>query len=217
MKFLVDCGANSFVNLKRLVPDLSQLNGIMITHFHGDHFGGLPYILLQRLIIDRDESRFFVWAPEGAKERVRDLCEALYPGLGEKLVNQKGLRIEEYESNGSYDQDEILFHPKPVIHSPDSLPHAFRILIDGRNLGFSGDTEWTDSLVEIARGTCVTFLDCNFYDSLKPGHISYTQIVENREKMICDKLVLNHLGPEMLENEHKVNEIIAQDGQVFEI
>ena len=49
MKFLVDCGANSFVNLKRIVTDLSQLNGILITHFHGDHYGGLPFILLQRL------------------------------------------------------------------------------------------------------------------------------------------------------------------------
>ena len=46
VNFLIDCGASSLPALKRLGIARDDIDLILITHFHGDHFGGLPFLLL---------------------------------------------------------------------------------------------------------------------------------------------------------------------------
>jgi ribonuclease BN (tRNA processing enzyme) len=46
VNFLIDCGASSLPALKRLSIARDEIDLILITHFHGDHFGGLPFFLL---------------------------------------------------------------------------------------------------------------------------------------------------------------------------
>ncbi|MGH6753925.1 MAG: MBL fold metallo-hydrolase, partial [Bradyrhizobium sp.] len=46
VNFLIDCGASSLPALKRLDVVSDSIDLILITHFHGDHFGGLPFFLL---------------------------------------------------------------------------------------------------------------------------------------------------------------------------
>ena len=43
---LVDCGASSLVALKARGLDHARIDGIILSHLHGDHFGGLPFLLL---------------------------------------------------------------------------------------------------------------------------------------------------------------------------
>jgi len=44
--FLIDCGGTTLLALKSQKVAIDQLDGVLISHFHGDHFGGLPYLLL---------------------------------------------------------------------------------------------------------------------------------------------------------------------------
>ena len=46
INFLIDCGASSLPALKRLGIARDDIDLILITHFHGDHFAGLPFLLL---------------------------------------------------------------------------------------------------------------------------------------------------------------------------
>ena len=46
VNFLIDCGASSLPALKRLGIARDDIDLILITHFHGDHFAGLPFLLL---------------------------------------------------------------------------------------------------------------------------------------------------------------------------
>lgn len=45
-QFLVDCGASSLIAMKRVGVDPTSIDVALITHLHGDHFGGLPFLIL---------------------------------------------------------------------------------------------------------------------------------------------------------------------------
>jgi ribonuclease BN (tRNA processing enzyme) len=214
--FLVDCGANAFLNLKRSIVNLDRIQTIFITHFHGDHYGGIPFILLDRKFSPEARSKLEIYGPAGVKERIRNLSECLYPGLGDELVAQENLKIENYSSSEYFEVGEIRILPLPVIHAPDSLPHGLRIELGEKVLAFSGDTEWNGALVELADNADLMMLECNSFSSIVPGHCSYSQMKENADRLKVEKLVLNHFGPEMLANKEGVEISMASDGEEFE-
>ena len=211
--FLVDCGANAYLGLVRTVPNLDDIANILITHFHGDHYGGLPFFLINRKFFSHKKKLLRIYTPEGGKDHIMVLSEALYPSLGLDLVNQENLEIIEYQSNVAFKIPDFEVLPIPVIHAPESHPHGFRIDFGNKVLGFSGDTEWTDAIYDIASGADLMMLECNNYDSIRPGHCSYTQILKNRHNLPA-RLILNHFGEEMLKNIDEIEIEMAEDGGV---
>ena len=45
-KFLLDCGASALISMKRFGVSSADIDMILITHLHGDHFGGIPFFIL---------------------------------------------------------------------------------------------------------------------------------------------------------------------------
>jgi ribonuclease BN (tRNA processing enzyme) len=105
----------------------------------------------------------------------------------------------------------------PVIHVPESQPHGIRIGVEGKTLSFSGDTGWTDKLYDISRTADLFICECNFYQTLSPSHLNYPTIKQELDNLQCKRIVLNHLGPEMLNKLDVVDLEYSQDGLVLEI
>src|SRR5690349_12807743 len=80
-RLMIDCGANSPLGLKRAGISLSTLDAIVISHCHGDHFGGLPFLYLDKLFIERDSRPLEILGPPGIKERMETLLDAAYPEI----------------------------------------------------------------------------------------------------------------------------------------
>jgi ribonuclease BN (tRNA processing enzyme) len=76
---LVDCGATSLVALKAqgLAPD--AVDAVAVTHLHGDHFGGLPFLILDGQF-SRRSAPLLVAGPRGTRARLTMAMEALFPG-----------------------------------------------------------------------------------------------------------------------------------------
>ena len=76
---LVDCGATSLVALKAQGLDPGAVDAVAVTHLHGDHFGGLPFLILDGQF-SRRSAPLQVAGPPGIRTRLAEVMEALFPG-----------------------------------------------------------------------------------------------------------------------------------------
>src|SRR3954451_1484368 len=77
VNLLIDCGASSLPALKRLGIAREAIDLVLITHFHGDHFGGLPFLLLDAQFSRRTRP-LVIAGPHGIEARLTELREALF-------------------------------------------------------------------------------------------------------------------------------------------
>src|SRR5215831_10091708 len=76
---LIDCGASSPVALKRRGLDFARVDGVVLSHLHGDHFGGLPFLLLDAQLVTRRERPLLIAGPPGTQARIEAALEVLFP------------------------------------------------------------------------------------------------------------------------------------------
>lgn len=212
--FLVDCGATALISMKRhfVAPEL--IDTILLTHLHGDHFSGISFFLLDAHYVQRRKEPLHIIGPEGTEDKVFKALEIFYPGIEiDKL--SFFIKFKEYESFETFDAGPLQIETFPVVHAPGAKPHGFRIQFEKKLLAFSGDTTWDDVLYKIAAGADVFMCECNFYDTTNENHLNYKILQQNLKQLSCKKLIINHLGDEMLQNIEKVDLPIAEDGKVF--
>ena len=210
-RFLIDCGATSLVALQRHGLTTDDVDAILVTHFHGDHYAGLPFLFLEAARQQKRQRPLTVVTPQGGPERTRKLMDQLYPGMS-GAMDDLDLRFECYEPHQTIDTGSLRVTAYPVIHSDAALSHGLRIEIDGRIIGFSGDTAWTDELVKIADGAHLMICECNFFETRAPNHLDYRTLEQHIPELRADRLILNHLGDEMLNNLDHVELTCADDG-----
>src|ERR1700744_855916 len=76
---LLDCGATSLSALKACGLDPGEIGTVFVSHLHGDHFGGLPYLILDGQFSRRTSPRT-VAGPPGTAGRLRQAMETAFPG-----------------------------------------------------------------------------------------------------------------------------------------
>src|SRR5262245_43741183 len=76
---LVDCGASSLVALKARGLDHGKVDGIILSHLHGDHFGALPFLLLDAQLVMHRERPLVIAGPPGSRARIEAALEIFFP------------------------------------------------------------------------------------------------------------------------------------------
>jgi ribonuclease BN (tRNA processing enzyme) len=204
-RFLLDCGASSIVALKKMNVDIFSLDAIIITHLHGDHYAGLPFIEISSRLEGSRAKPLKVFGPVGTKAAVQGLLPLMFPEFTSSLFE-----IREY-MRGENKFDLFTLFATPAVHSPKTNPHSLRLEIDKIILAFSGDTQWYDDLSRIADAADLFVCECS---SIKPGkaHMSYESLLANKHKLNAKRIVLNHLGTDVSTMENCAFER-AYDGQ----
>jgi ribonuclease BN (tRNA processing enzyme) len=208
---LVDCGATSLTAMKAQQLDPGDVDAVVVSHLHGDHFGGLPFLILDGQFSRRTRP-LTVLGPTGIGERLHAAMETLYPG-STTVQRRYALRVAELDgSAGRYEIGPLTVRSWHVDHASGAPALALQAHLGGATFGYSGDTAWTETVLQAAEGTDV--FACEAYTYAKPVryHLDVDDLRAHAHQMATGRLILTHLGPTMLARPDDIEYETATDG-----
>jgi ribonuclease Z len=190
-KLIVDCGRCILQRLSETGVPLKEANKVFLTHLHSDHTVGLPDLWLTPWIFGRWEQPFYVWGPPGTSHMMAKLQEAYAYDLDIRPVHDllptEGAEIEALDIPAGvvFDRDGVKVTAFEVDHRPIVPSYGYRIDYAGRSVVLSGDTRYSENLIEHARRADVLIHNVG---AARPEDLA----VSERYRRIMDL----HLSPE---------------------
>jgi ribonuclease BN (tRNA processing enzyme) len=215
--FLLDCGTTSLIGMQRAGLAPNDVATIYLSHLHGDHFGGLPWWLLDGQHVSRRTEPLLIAGPPGVEARFVTAAEALYPG-STKAKRRFEMRFVEYEIGARMRIGEAHVVAREVGHPSGAPSCALRLETGGKILAYSGDTEWVDALLPTADGADLFICECYGYDKAAPFHIDWHTLREKLPLITARRLLLTHMSSRMLKHRDKTADpriSLAEDGLVM--
>ncbi len=214
-QFLLDCGATSLIAMKKAGIDRGAIDAILLTHFHADHFGGIPFFILDQHFTVKRSRPLLIAGPPGLRDWYGRAMALAFPG--ERTLPFE-LQLREVEIGVAQTIADMTVTPFHVRHDDRAGPClAYRIESGGRTLCFSGDTEWTDTLIDAARGADLFICECYMYDTLRKSHMTLSVLRRHLPAIGAKRVILTHLSDDMLAHLADVELECAVDGMVVEV
>lgn len=209
-RFLIDCGASSLIPMKRAGIRSDQIDVILISHLHGDHFGGIPFFILDAQLISGREIPLVIAGPPGLTQRVREAMEIFYPGSS-GIERKFAIEYVEMTEGENKQMGDLTVLPVRVIHGSGAPSYALRVECAGKIIAYSGDTEWTDALQKVADGADLFICESYCFEKQMKNHLNYRTLMAHRSELRCKRLIITHMGEEILNHLGEVELEVAQD------
>ena len=208
---LLDCGATTGSGLNELGIAIDEIDAIVVSHFHGDHFGGIPLLLLAALYQDHRRHPLEIAGPPGVEARVR----AVAASMGHPMEGRDWsfpVRFQELPAGQRCEVGPARVRTFATHHSPDATPHGLRLDLGGPSIAYSGDTGWFDGLPGQVAGAELFICECTYHASGFEYHLSHEELVAQRSSFDCGRFVITHLGAEMTDRRGSCDFEAADDG-----
>ena len=195
-QMLLDCGASSLIAMRRFGVEPQAIDTVILSHLHGDHFGGVPFLILDGQFKRRTRP-LIVAGPPGVEARVREAMEVFFPG-STRVERKFDTRFIELADRVTIEIGPVRVTGFAVIHASGAPAFALRVAAEGKIVAYSGDTEWTESLTDAARGADLFIAEALFYDKRVKYHLDLATLLQHRSRLDCRRLVVTHMGEDML-------------------
>lgn len=217
-RWFLDFGASAMVASNAAGIDINAVDAIFLSHLHGDHFGGIPFLILHAQFVTDRTAPLTIAGPPGVEARIRAAQEIMFPE-STSIDLSYDIRFVEMIPGETADICGMSVSTVEVSHPSGAPPLALRLERGGRALAFSGDSEWLDVLVDISREADLFICECYAFEQAIPYHVRYRDIETHLSQLTAKRIMLTHLGPEMLENVEAIDPAIGtlRDGMVIEI
>ena len=199
--------------MKRAGVDPGTVGAVLLSHLHGDHFGGVPFLILDGQF-GRRARPLVVAGPPGTRARVEAAMEVFFPG-STSVTRRFAVEFVELPPRAATVVGPVVVTGLPVEHASGAPPYALRVQWAGRVVSYSGDTEWTESLVEAANGADLFVCEAYTWQTPRRYHLDFGTLATHRGRLGCRRLVVTHMGPEMLAHRAEAGVECAEDGMVI--
>lgn len=209
--FLVDCGASSLVAMRQQKLEPCEVSKILITHLHGDHFGGLPFFLLDAQLVTKRDAPLTIAGPPGLEDRLMRAMEVLFAGSS-KVEPRFELRFVELKQRIPTAIEQLRVTAFPAAHASGAPSYSLRVEVEGKVFAYSGDSQWTDTLIEASAQADLFVCESYVFEEPVPLHNSYATILEHLPELSCKRIILTHMSKKMLSRAAEVELPMAEDG-----
>jgi ribonuclease BN (tRNA processing enzyme) len=207
---LIDCGASSLIAMRRAGMNPSNIGWVLISHLHGGHFAGLPSLILDGQFSKRVHP-LVIAGPVGTRQRVDTVMEAFFPGSSH-TTRRFPVEFVELTERVALPFGSCTATPFLVQHPSGAPSYALRVEIGGKVLAYSGDTAWTEALVDVAQGADLFVCEAYFFEKNVSHHLSYRALVEQRGRLNCRRIIMTHMNQDLLDRLNEVEIEPADDG-----
>jgi ribonuclease BN (tRNA processing enzyme) len=214
-RILIDCGATALVAMKRAGIDPASVGHVLLSHLHGDHFGGVPFLVLDGQFARRQRP-LVVAGPPGTRDRITAAMEVLFPGSS-GVTRRFRTDVVELAPGAATPIGPAAVTGFPVEHASGAPAYALRVEWAGRTLVYSGDTEWCEGLR--AASQHADLFVCEGYTFERPirYHLDHATLIRHLGGIQARRVILTHLGPEMLARRDEAAVECAEDGLVVDV
>ena len=215
-RFLVDCGASSLIAMRRLGVQPNDIDMILVSHLHGDHFGGIPFFILDAQLISKRSRPLRIAGPPGLAKRIREAMEALFPGSSQ-VRRAFAIDFEALAPGESHSLWAVTVTPYEVSHPSGAPAFALRIECGGRTVAYTGDTEWCEALIPAAREADLLIAEAYFYDKKVKFHLDLETLRAHLDELRPKRLILTHMSADMLARVDELDIECAEDGKTISL
>ena len=159
-RYLFDCGPTLVQQLRRADVSPNDIEVVLISHFHADHFFGLPFLFLDGKYKGRTKDVLIV-GPPGIEERTEALLRLGYPGVQTEGPLAFQRRYVEVRDGFEAEVGGLKLTAALVEHVPELECFAFGVEVGGRRLVYSGDSTLCPALLRLVDGAEVIVLECS--------------------------------------------------------
>ena len=215
--FLIDCGSSSLIGLKSSKTELNNIQAIFVTHFHADHFGGIPFFMLDAQFFSKRTEPLTIAGPEGLTEWYERVMETAFPGSSGTTPKFE-LSLVELSPRITETVGGISVRPFCVNHGNPGGPfYAYRFETEGRSIAYTGDTEWTDELIDAGKEADLFIAEAYFYEKKVRLHLDLSSLKEHLPRIRPKRLILTHMSDDMLQRLDSIEFETAYDGKEIEL
>lgn len=213
---LLDCGMTTGTGLTALGVSREEIDAILISHFHADHFGGIPQFLLSALYEDGRRRPLRIAGPPGVEARVRAASAA----LGHPIIDAERSFPLHFVEMGTKQETEV--GPVQVTafatrHQPDACPHGIAVRSGNERVVYTGDTGWFEGLPRFASNAQLFVCECTQLVRGYDFHLSHEELVEHKGEFDCGRMILTHLGADTSARRGRLAFETADDGLVIRL
>lgn len=195
-RYLFDASPVVVPHLKKLGKDLRDIEVIFISHFHGDHYFGLPFLLLEYAELSRRTKDLTIIGPPGIQKRSEAATNLAFANVFRKRDRGYDLNFVEAKDGRSGEAAGCAYTARKVQHVPDLDAFGFRVKIGDRVIAYSGDTALCEALIPLADEADVFVAECSCWtETCGAIHMTPNDILSLRSRVTPrTKFVLTHVG-----------------------
>jgi len=216
LRFVIDFGGTSLVALNKMGIPHNSIDAIVLSHIHGDHCAGIPFMLMDAMLGAKRDRPLTIAGPRDTRERLEEVYEVLFPGM-HVMKPKFDLDYIEMDVMKPHEVRGLEVTPYPAAHTGGTNPTSLRIKAGDKIISYSGDSDWTKHMPAVAKDADLFICECYFHTKPVRFHMNYPTLKEHLDEFGAKRIILTHMGPEMLAQADNVPEECAHDGLVVEV